>query len=73
MTATVVSLASRRNPATGCQCPRHQLDALAERVRARLDECAGELLIPREHLADVLADLTATTNRLVPPNERTKT
>ena len=72
MSATVTSLASRRNPASGCQCPRHQLDGLAERVRARLDENAGELLIPREHLADVLADLTTTTNRLLPRDERTK-
>ena len=72
MTATVISLASRRNPATGCQCPRHQLDALAGRVRNHLDAHAGELLIPRDVLADVLADLTATTNRLIPPTERTK-
>ena len=73
MTATVVSLASRRrNPAPACTCPRHSLDALASRIREVLDATEGELLIPREHLAGALADLTTTTDRLLPPTERTK-
>ena len=73
MTATVVSLASRRrNPAPACTCPRHSLDALASRIREVLDATEGELLIPREHLAAALADLTTTTDRLLPPTERTK-
>ena len=73
MTATVVSLASRRrNPAPACTCPRHSLDALADRIRAALDDTEGELLIPRDHLADALADLVTTTDRLLPQTERTK-
>lgn len=72
MTAAVISLASRRDPATGCQCPRHQLDALAGRIRSQLDQTAGELLIPRDDLAAVLADVTATTDRLIPRTQRTK-
>lgn len=72
MTATVVSLDSRsgeqRKP---CECPRHQLAALADRVLDRLEETEGELLITREHLAAVLDDLTDTTRRLLPPTERT--
>ncbi len=73
MTATVVDLASRRrNQTPTCACPRHELDALAGRVRNLLDQTEGELLIPRDHLAGVLADLSATTDRLLPPTERTK-
>ena len=73
MTADVIALDSRRrNPAPACTCPRHSLDALADRVRAVLDGTEGELLIPREHLADALVDLTATTDRLLPQTERTK-
>jgi len=73
MTATVVALASRRrNQPSTCDCPRHQLDALADRVRALLNEGAGSLLIPAEHLAAVLEVLTTTTDRLIPPTERTK-
>lgn len=73
MSANVIDLASRRrNPDPACTCPRHQLDALAARVRDVLDGTDGELLIPREHLADALVDLEATTDRLLPQNERTK-
>ncbi len=73
MSANVIDLASRRrNPEQTCTCPRHSLDALADRVRAVLENTDGELLIPREHLAEALADLVATTNRLLPPTERTK-
>ena len=44
MTATVVSLASRRrNPEPTCNCPRHSLDALADRVRAVLDTTEGTI------------------------------
>jgi hypothetical protein len=72
MTATVSSLdAKRRTAPSTCECPRHQLDALADRVRALLDRAGDALLIPREHLATVLDDLTATTDGLVPPTERT--
>lgn len=73
MTADVIALASRRRDQTPtCTCPRHSLDALAARVRVVLDSTEGELLIPREHLADALADLVATTDRLLPSQERTK-
>lgn len=73
MSANVIDLASRRrDQAPACTCPRHSLDALADRVRRVLDATDGELLIPRDHLADALADLTATTDRLLPPTERTK-
>lgn len=71
MTATVTSLASRRKPEATCDCARHQLDALAARVRGLLDQDADALLIPRERLAAALEDLTATTDRLLPPRERT--
>lgn len=73
MGAHVIDLSSRRrNPAPACTCPRHSLDALAARIRAALEQTDGELLIPRDHLADALADLVATTDRLLPPTERTK-
>lgn len=71
MTATVISLdAKRRNAKPTCGCPRHELGALLDRIRARLDASEGSLLIPRDHLADSLADLTATTARLLEPVER---
>ena len=72
MTATVISLSSRRpDPKQPCACPRHQLDALAGRVRDRLDQTEGSLLVARDDLAAVLADIRATTDRLIPSTERT--
>ncbi len=71
MTATVVSLdARRRNAKPTCRCPRHELGALVDRIGARLADSEGSLLIPRDHLADALADLTHTTARLLEPAER---
>lgn len=71
MTAIVIPF-KPKTPTTGCQCPRHQLDALAGRVSDVLTATAGSLLIPRVDLEQVLDDLTATTDRLIPPTERTK-
>lgn len=72
MAATVIPFPSQdRNPAPTC-CARCEMDALADRVRLALDQTAGELLIPREALAAAHADLIATTDRLLPPDERTK-
>ncbi len=70
MTATVIPFKAR-TVTTGCQCPRHQLDALAARVSDLLSQTAESLLIPRTDLEHVLDDLTETTDRLIPPNERT--
>lgn len=72
MTATVVSLSSRRpEPKPACTCTRHQLDALADRTRGRLDD--HDLLIPRDVLELVLADIAQTTAAVLgtPPTERT--
>jgi hypothetical protein len=70
--AAVLSLdAKRRKAKPTCGCPRHELTALSDRFSARLAESEGSLLIPREHLTDALADLTATTARLLELTERT--
>lgn len=73
MTATVVSLDSRRPaPKPACGCTRHLLDALAHRTLTQLDQHA--LLIPRDVLEAVLADITSTTAAVLdstPPTERT--
>ncbi|WP_297625679.1 hypothetical protein [Nocardioides sp.] len=73
MTATIVSLDSRRPaPPPACGCTRHLLDALASRTAARLQ--AHDLLIPRDVLERVLADITHTTVAVLdgtPPTERT--
>ena len=73
MTATIVSLDSRRPaPRAACACTRHQLDALASRTRDHLDR--HDLLIPRDVLEAVLADITRTTAAVLdstPPTERT--
>jgi hypothetical protein len=73
MTATVVSLDSRRpEPQAACRCTRHRLDALASRTRDHLD--GHDLLIPRDVLEAVLADITRTTAAVLdstPPTERT--
>lgn len=55
-----------------CRCPRCELDALADRERAVLEQSAGELPIPREALTAAHADLIATTDLLLPPSEETK-
>jgi hypothetical protein len=64
MTATVVSLDSRRPALTpACGCTRHLLDAGGH-----------DLLIPRNVLEAVLADITRTTAAVLdsrPPTERT--
>jgi hypothetical protein len=71
MTASVISLdAKRRNAKPTCGCPRHELRALSDRITARLEASEGSLLIPREQLAESLADLTATTARLLEVTER---
>ena len=73
MTATVVSLDSRRpTPQPACGCTRHKLVALRDRTAARLDEHG--LLIPRDVLEAVLADIATTTAAVLdgrPPTERT--
>lgn len=73
MTATVISLQSRRPaPQPACGCTRHLLDALAARTSAQLDE--HDLLIPRDVLERVVADITRTTAAVLdgkPPTERT--
>lgn len=73
MTATVVFLDSRRPPPTpACGCTRHLLAALAARTRDQLD--AHDLLIPRDVLDLVLADIERTTAAVLdgkPPTERT--
>ncbi|MGB3761834.1 MAG: hypothetical protein WA966_01325 [Ornithinimicrobium sp.] len=73
MTATILTFPSRDRDHAPCTCPRHSLDALAARVRSVIDGHAGELLVPLEALSEVYADLTSTTDRLLPPStERTK-
>lgn len=64
---TIIDLATRRRTPATCDCPRHQLDALAGRIRRLLNDTEEQLLIPRDHLAQALDDLTATTARLLPP------
>lgn len=78
MTATVVSLASRRPaPPPACGCPRHRLEELSTRISDHLDATEGELLVPRDQVADLLADVLTTVgsvfnpDRLPPENERT--
>ena len=65
---SLAAAVSRKRP---CECPRHQLDALADRIRNRLENAGASLLVPADDLAAVLDDLTATTDRLIPPTERT--
>jgi hypothetical protein len=61
VTARVISLdAKRRNPAPGCGCPQHQLEALAERIRYALDAHAAELLIPAPTFTAALTDAAQT-------------
>lgn len=61
MTATVVSLASRRpQPEQTCTCPQHRMWDLADRVREALTSTEGELLVGREGHARVLEDVLTT-------------
>lgn len=61
MTATVVSLAShRRNREPACGCPRHRLEALTARAVTELAGTEGELIISRDVLAALVADLVST-------------
>lgn len=77
MTATVVSLASRR-PALqpACGCPRHRLEALADRARERQADTAGALLVTADDLAALVADVTRTVADVLasspPTDERTQ-
>jgi hypothetical protein len=64
--SNVIDLASRR-PREAC-CPRHELDHLAARIADRLDDEPGPF-IERTALEDVLADVLATTNLLLPQRE----
>jgi hypothetical protein len=74
MSATVISLASRRaqprtrETCTSCsrdadggirECYPHRLDTLARRVRVELLTTEGELLVPRETSAACLGDVLA--------------
>ncbi len=54
-----------------CRCPRHELEALAERIRAHVDR-ADSLLVPVSDLSDVLDDVTATSARLLPPRQEAR-
>lgn len=74
MTATVIDLSSRLpQPRAACACTKHLLQALAERTAGALADSEGVLLIPRDLLADVLADIHDTTAAVLdgkPPTER---
>jgi hypothetical protein len=65
------SIVSQPSQPPQCRCPRHELEALADRIRARI---AGtdSLLLPISDMAAVLDDLTTTSARLLPPRQRTK-
>ena len=74
MTATIVSLGSRRpTPKPACGCTRHLLGALSARTAAELQD--HDLLVPRDVLERVLADIAQTTAAVLdgkPPTERTR-
>lgn len=76
MTATVVSLASRRPaPQPDCGCPRHRLEALADRARERQADAAGQLLVSADALATLATDVITTIADVLastPPDERRK-
>jgi hypothetical protein len=75
MTATVISLASRRRPqrrttetcaacsrgTDGCirECYPHRLDSLARRLTLEADATEGELLVDRDTFARAMADAVA--------------
>jgi hypothetical protein len=61
MTATVISLASRRPVSEQtCTCVQHRMWDLADRVREELLSTEGELLVSREAHARVLEDVLHT-------------
>ena len=69
MTATVVSLDSRRPPS--CGCARHRLEALVTRSAAVLASTEGELMVDRQALARLVDDLTESVEAALANNERT--
>jgi hypothetical protein len=72
MSAQVLSLDShRRNRPPACGCPRHELNALLERLRHGLLVREGLLLVDREDLVELVQDVEATAARLLPPRART--
>jgi hypothetical protein len=61
MTATVVSLDSHRaNRPPACGCARHRLEALTARALRELEATEGDLLVDRQLVADLVADLVTT-------------
>lgn len=74
MTATVVSLESRRrNQSPTCGCPRHRLEALTDRALAELAGTDGELLIPRDVVAAMVDDLVTTVRAAIATNAERST
>jgi hypothetical protein len=72
MTATVVSLDSRRRPQEpACGCARHRLEALTARALAELAGTDGELLVDRELVARLVDDLCATVSAALADSART--
>lgn len=69
MTATVISLDSRRAPT--CGCARHRLEALVARSVSELAGTEGELVVDRRVLTRLVDDLTATVSAALANNERT--
>jgi hypothetical protein len=73
MTATVVSLDSHRlNRPPPCGCARHLLEALTHRAVAELAGTVGEMLVTREVVEHLVADLLSTVEAaLQSSHERT--
>ena len=72
MTATVVSLEShRRNRPPACGCPRHSLEALTARALENLAGTEGDLLVDRQLVADLVADVCTTVTAALETNART--
>jgi hypothetical protein len=73
MTPAVISLEShRRNRPPACTCARHQLEALAERARARREDLGGTLLVPVEALAELVDDVRRTVTAALADNARSR-
>jgi hypothetical protein len=61
MTSTVVSLESHRlNRPPPCGCARHLLEALTGRALQELAGTEGELLVTRDVIEHLVADLVST-------------
>lgn len=73
MTAVVVPFTAKPSAtAEPCDCHRHRLAALLDRVQAITEAAEDELLVPAAVLLDLAADVTATTTAvLAEPAERT--